>query len=43
MGFGKEGIMQETLQPSTVDLIGRVRGEFLEMPGRRRALPVAHT
>ena len=30
--FGKEGIMQETMQ-STVDLIGRVRGEFLEMPG----------
>ena len=25
--------MQETLHPTTVDLIGRVRGEFLEMPG----------
>jgi DNA-binding IclR family transcriptional regulator len=25
--------MQETMQTSTVDLIGRVRGEFLEMPG----------
>jgi len=30
--FGTGAIMQETMQ-STVDLIGRVRGEFLEMPG----------